>query len=74
MIRSKRAISPAGFIDIKEVARRLGIGKTSAWMLAKECADFPKKVKFGARTTRWRAEDVDAWLEKRIADAIDAGR
>ena len=67
----RTGISPKGYIDINEVADKLGVCKTTAWAFAKEYEDFPRRRKFGARTTRWREDEIDAWLEKRIREIED---
>lgn len=72
MMSLRRGISPEGFINIAEVAKRLGVGKTTAWGIAKDCPDFPTKRKFGTRTTRWRADEIDAWIKKQIAATDEA--
>ena len=64
----RTGISPKGYIDINEVADKLGVCKTTAWALVKARPDFPRRRKFGARTTRWREDEIDAWLEKRIRE------
>ena len=63
MTTFRAGISPEGFIDIKGVAKKLGVSKTTAWEWVKSCPNFPKKIKVGARTSRWRESEVDAWLE-----------
>lgn len=62
----KTGISPKVFIDIKEVADKLGIGVTTAWAIVKECLDFPKKIKFVTRQSRWRETEVDERLAREI--------
>lgn len=66
----RTGICPKGYIDIKAVAKMLGIGVTSAWALVKERPDFPKKVKFGARRTRWNETEVAVWLDREVETAI----
>lgn len=45
------------FISREEVARSLGIGRSTVWKLTKAAANgrgnFPQPVHFGARCTRW---------------------
>ena len=53
------------FISRKEVARSLGIGRTTVWKLTKAAANgrgnFPQPVHFGARCTRWNRAQIEAW-------------
>lgn len=65
-------ISPEGYIAVKEVASKLGVGKTTVWAIAKSDPSFPKRRKFGARTTRWREDEIDEWLARRICEVEGA--
>ena len=53
------------FISRAEVARALGIGRTTVWKLTKAAANgrgtFPQPVHFGARCTRWNRAQIEAW-------------
>lgn len=53
------------FISREEVARALGIGRTTVWKLTKDAAKgrgtFPQPVHFGARCTRWNRAQIEAW-------------
>lgn len=49
-------------LKIKTVQNLVGLGKTTVY---KKCAEgnFPAPIKQGTRCTRWRAGDVQAWLQ-----------
>ena len=49
-------------LSVKEVARVLGISKTSVWEFARKKPNFPKPRKYSPRTTRWRKDEVLTWL------------
>lgn len=66
-------MTPEGFIDIMEIARRIGVGKTSAWKIARSDATFPRKFKFGYKCSRWREEEIEEWISMRVAAAEEAG-
>ena len=49
-------------LKITEVMSRVGLSKTTIYLLIKN-ADFPKQVKI-FRSARWKASEVDAWIER----------
>ena len=57
-----------GFLTCGEVQKLLQISK-SAWYKGCQDGQFPKPVKFGPRTPRWRVEDINALIEKAAAEA-----
>jgi prophage regulatory protein len=50
-----------GLLRIETVISILGIGRSSLWKGVKE-GKYPQPVKLGPKTTRWRAEDIRAYL------------
>lgn len=48
-------------LDVREVADWLKVSVRTVWRLARG-PGFPKPVKLGERVTRWRAEDLAAYL------------
>lgn len=59
-------------IDLKEVCRRTGLGRTTIQtkILA---GTFPRRVKVGDRATRWSAKAVEQWIQDRIAASTGPG-
>ena len=61
----KEAHKRSLFISREEVARSLGIGRSTVWKLTKAAANgrgnFPQPVHFGARCTRWNRAQIEAW-------------
>ncbi len=53
------------FLNVKQVAERLGVSTDSIWRWKRQ-GEFPKAVKLGGRTTRWRLADVEAWEAERL--------
>ena len=52
---------PDALLKIATVQALTGLGRTTLY--AKTSAgEFPRPVRLGARCTRWRASDVQAWL------------
>lgn len=54
--------------DIK-VAERLGCSRATVWRKAKTDPDFPQPVKFSPGITGWIEAEVDAYLERKVAEA-----
>ncbi len=48
------------FLNVDQVAARLSVSPDSIWRW-KRNGTFPKAIKFGGRTTRWRLSDIEAW-------------
>jgi len=50
-------------LRIKEVLKRVPIGKSSWWKGVKD-GRYPKPVKLGTRTTCWRESDINDLINK----------
>lgn len=50
----------APFLKNIEVAKRYGVSRPTIWRWVKEDR-FPKAIKFGPASTRWRIADLEAW-------------
>ncbi len=48
------------YLNVNQVAERLGVSADTIWRWKRQ-GEFPKAVKLGGRTTRWRLVDVEAW-------------
>lgn len=46
------------YLSVDQLANRFGVSKDSIWRWRRE-GDFPKPVKLGPGTTRWRLADVE---------------
>lgn len=52
-------------IPVKDVATRLGVSENTVWRWTKNSENgFPKCVKLGTRTTRWKLSEILAWQQK----------
>jgi excisionase family DNA binding protein len=49
-------------LTMKEVAERLRISPATLWRLVAK-GEVPSPVHLGARSTRWRAADIDRFIE-----------
>jgi predicted DNA-binding transcriptional regulator AlpA len=53
-------------LTVKELAAMLGIHERTCWRLAAMAeegqGDFPKPLRIGPKTVRWRPADVEAYL------------
>ena len=48
------------YLSVDQVAHRFGVSKDSIWRW-KRRGDFPRPVKLGGTTTRWRLSDIEDW-------------
>jgi prophage regulatory protein len=53
------------FLRDTEVAIRYGVSRPTIWRWTKN-GKFPKPVKLGAGSTRWRSSDIEAWEQSQI--------
>lgn len=54
------------FLSVDQVAERFSVSKDSIYRW-KRNGDFPKAVKLGPGTTRWRLSDLEDWEKTRRA-------
>ena len=60
----EKIILPAtGFLRLPIILKVFPVSKSSWWLGVKE-GKYPKPVKLGARTTAWRAEDIQSLINK----------
>lgn len=52
------------FLSLHEVRRLIGLGKTSVYAMLKR-GDFPRPLRVGQRSVRWRASEVRDWMDAR---------
>lgn len=48
------------YLSVDQVAKRFDVSKDSIWRWKRK-GDFPKPVKLGGSTTRWRLSDIERW-------------
>lgn len=52
-------------LRVTDVAKRLGVSRSTVWMYARE-GKLPKGTKLSPRVTVWDEKDVEAFIEKRM--------
>lgn len=52
------------YLTVRQVSGLLGISKATCWRWT-ATGDFPKPIKLGPNTTRWRVADVEDFLAAR---------
>ncbi|EGR0758350.1 helix-turn-helix transcriptional regulator [Vibrio parahaemolyticus] len=53
------------WLNVRQVMNRVALGRTSIYKLM-ECRQFPLQVRVGAKSVKWRARDVEAWMRQKI--------
>lgn len=54
-----------GFLRDTEIARRYSISRPTVWRWVKE-GKFPKPLKLGGGSSRWKLRDLEAWEQTQI--------
>jgi prophage regulatory protein len=58
-------------LRLNEVKERLGVGHSFIYDGMK-AGTFPKSIKLGENTVRWRESDINAWLDERARATSEA--
>ncbi|MGV3491355.1 MAG: helix-turn-helix transcriptional regulator [Devosia sp.] len=51
-----------------DVAKRLRVSRRAFFALRARTIDFPRAVRLGARTVRYKESDVDEWVASRVEE------
>ncbi len=51
------------YIRVAEIAKLIQVSQATIWRW-KRIGHFPQPVKLGAKVTAWKAQDVQAWMDK----------
>ncbi|MEQ8429819.1 MAG: AlpA family phage regulatory protein [Silicimonas sp.] len=63
------------YLSVDQVAQRFNVSKDTIWRW-KRHGEFPKPVKLGGTTTRWRLAEIEAWegqLACGLVTCLDVG-
>ncbi|TYB81761.1 AlpA family phage regulatory protein [Maritimibacter fusiformis] len=52
------------FVTDVEIGEIFGCHRTWVWRMLKR-SDFPRPLKLSPGVTRWRAEDIEAWIAEK---------
>ena len=52
-------------IDLKKVKELIGVSTATIYRWIED-GEFPKQIKLGANCVRWKASDIEAWLQHRM--------
>ena len=53
-------------LAVPVVLSRLGVSRNTLLAIRQKDPTFPKPLKLGVRALRWRAADIDRWIEAGI--------
>lgn len=65
-------IPSTGFLRLPQIMKLVPISK-SAWWEGCRSGRYPRPVKLGPRTTVWRAEDIQALIERVSSQQSEIG-
>lgn len=61
-------------LRLKDVVKRVRLGKTSIYKLVKE-NKFPKPVQLSDRAVGWSSEDIQQWINTRpVCSQVNGGK
>ena len=63
LVRLPDILAPKGPLPVSE----------SSWWAGIKAGKFPRQIKLSSRVAVWRASDIDALIEKLVADKNEAG-
>lgn len=52
----------------RDVAAALGVSRRTIWRWCATVPDFPRPIRLAEAVTRWRADDLAAWIARRAGD------
>lgn len=58
-------------LPIREVTRKIGCSRPHVYRLM-HTAGFPRPVHLSKRARGWRSDEIDAWIEARSEERVDA--
>lgn len=66
--RMQDGVSGHALLILEAVLARVGLGRSTLYAMVK-AGTFPAPIKLSPRCVRWRASDVEAWLDAHSAQA-----
>jgi len=51
-------------LRINEVAKQVGLSRTTIWRLERQCA-FPPRRRLGPNAVGWLADEIEEWIRSR---------
>ena len=62
-------MSETNLLTIRDVAERLNITRPTVYKFLHRYPDFPRPIKLSVKATRFRASEIERWVESRQAKA-----
>ena len=51
-------------LNVREVGKLVGLAPPSLWQMVRE-RRFPVPLRLSPRATRWRSDEIEAWIDSR---------
>lgn len=55
------------YLSDTQVAARFGVHRTTPWRWLQKDSSFPKPISLSPGCTRWKAEEIEAWEDRKRA-------
>lgn len=65
MTHSRPTLPDTGFVRLPQILALIPISRSAWWAGIRE-GKYPKGIKFGSKTTVWRAEDIRALIKQAV--------
>ncbi len=57
------------WLNVREVMNRIALRRTSLYTLM-ERRQFPRPIKTGTKSVKWRLQDIEAWMRQKICERV----
>lgn len=61
--RNNTSMAEPVLLSVQDVGKMVGVSRSTVLRWAKERPEFPKSVRFGLNTARWKASEIAEWID-----------
>lgn len=61
--RNNTSMAAPVLLSVQDVGKMVGVSRSTVLRWAKELPEFPKSVRFGLNTARWKASEIAEWID-----------
>jgi len=67
------SVQPERFLRISDLTKQVGLCRSSIYNFIRK-SDFPRPVRIGSRSSRWRLSEVEKWQSRQAEPAPSAAK